>query len=83
MQRQGHRFHIIALHELDAASLRTIDTWVIIADKGASHAQRLEVQKVMPWATFISKGGSLKRHPISMNLLAVEPPCRPSEPQLP
>ena len=57
------------LHELGGRRLRRIDSWVIIADQGASHAQRLEVQKVLPWATFISKGAALGRHPVSMNLL--------------
>ena len=54
---------------LDRASLRRIDSWVIIADQGATTAQRLEVQRMMPWATFIAKGAALRRHPVSMNLL--------------
>ena len=57
------------LRELDAASLRSIASWIIIADKDATPHQRLEAQRVMPWATFICKGSSFSRHPFSMNLL--------------
>lgn len=58
------------LTQLSSSSLATIDTWVVVCDKGATSEQRVELMRSLPWMTFIGKGSSLHGHPISMNLLA-------------
>ena len=54
---------------LDHDELATIEHWIVVCDRGADPDHRDEVQRAMPWATFIGKGRALHGHPKSMNLL--------------
>lgn len=47
----------------------SIDSWIIVCDRGATAEQRAEIVRAMPWATVIAKGTALHTHAVSMNLI--------------
>ena len=47
----------------------SIDSWIIVCDRGATADQRAEIVRAMPWATLIAKGTALHTHAVSMNLI--------------
>lgn len=52
------------LDELDS-----IDSWIIVCDRGATAQQRSEIMLAFPWATVVCKGPALHGHPKAMNIL--------------
>ena len=57
------------LRELTPRSMRQVREWVVVADKGATADHRLAILHRAPWLTFVGKGRSLHRHPLSLNVL--------------
>ena len=47
----------------------TIDSWIIVCDRGATAEQRAEVMRALPWATVIGKGTALHGHAKTMNII--------------
>jgi len=69
--RLGAFFETLAsfVRETAPASQRMIRDWVVIADRGATAAQRAAIITRAPWLTLVCKGPPLHRHPMSINLL--------------
>ena len=57
------------LRETSAASQRLVRDWVVVADRGATTADRVAIVTRAPWVTLVCKGKPLHRHPCSINLL--------------